>query len=44
MGAYGLIETCGGIKILAMSSRVEAQIGILTWYVKPTFQSSLSSS
>jgi hypothetical protein len=37
MGAYGLIQTCGGIKTLAMSSRVEAQIGILTWYVKPTF-------
>ena len=37
MGAYGLIEACGGIKTLAMSSRVEAQIGILTWYVKADF-------
>jgi hypothetical protein len=37
MGAYGLIEACGGIRALTMSSRVEAQIGILTWYKKPTF-------
>ncbi|RDL41498.1 Uncharacterized protein BP5553_01477 [Venustampulla echinocandica] len=32
MGAYGLLEACGGIKTLAMSSRVEAQIAILTWW------------
>ncbi|KAB8230975.1 transcription factor domain-containing protein [Aspergillus alliaceus] len=32
MGAYNLLEACGGIKTLAMSSRVEAQIGILTWW------------
>lgn len=32
-GAYDLLEACGGIKGIALSSRVEAQIGILTWYV-----------
>ncbi|KAI9835126.1 MAG: hypothetical protein M1819_002495 [Sarea resinae] len=32
VGAYGLLEACGGIKTLAMSSRIESQIGILTWW------------
>lgn len=41
MGAYGLLEACGGIKTLATSARVDAQIGILTWYMKTTFQMSL---
>ncbi|CAH0049930.1 unnamed protein product [Clonostachys solani] len=31
-GAYDLLEACGGIKGIALSSRVEAQIGILTWW------------
>lgn len=37
VGAYNLLEACGGIKTLAMSSRVEAQIGILTWYAKSNY-------
>lgn len=35
-GAYGLIEACGGVQSLSMSSRLEAQLGILTWYAKPS--------
>jgi hypothetical protein len=31
MGAYDLLEAYGGIQKIALSSRVEAQIGILTW-------------
>ncbi|KAL2075862.1 hypothetical protein VTL71DRAFT_805 [Oculimacula yallundae] len=31
-GAYALLEACGGIHIFNMSSRLEAQIGILTWW------------
>lgn len=37
MGAYSLLETCGGITKLTISSRVEAQIGILTWYAKSNY-------
>ncbi|KAL1303052.1 hypothetical protein AAFC00_003361 [Neodothiora populina] len=40
-GAYSLLEACGGITILPMSSRFEAQIGILTWYAKFTSRYSL---
>lgn len=36
MGAYSLLEACGGVKALPISSRLETQIGILTWYVNPT--------
>ncbi|KAH8676427.1 fungal-specific transcription factor domain-containing protein [Tricladium varicosporioides] len=32
MGAYSLLEACGGIKVLGISTRVEAQIGLLTWW------------
>ncbi|KAL3420287.1 hypothetical protein PVAG01_08786 [Phlyctema vagabunda] len=32
MGAYGLLEACGGIKSLATCARVEAQVGMLTWW------------
>ena len=32
MGAYGLLEACGGIEGWAMSARAEAQVGMLTWY------------
>ncbi|KAG8166363.1 hypothetical protein KVR01_002052 [Diaporthe batatas] len=32
VGAYGLLEACGGIKMLPLSSRFETQIGILTWW------------
>ena len=37
VGAYSLVESCGGIETLAMSSRIETQIGILTWYTQPAF-------
>jgi hypothetical protein len=33
-GAYALLEACGGIKGISLSSRVETQIGILTWYFR----------
>ena len=32
MGAYDLLEACGGIEGWAMSARAEAQVGMLTWY------------
>ncbi|KAL1884046.1 hypothetical protein Daus18300_000155 [Diaporthe australafricana] len=31
-GAYELLEACGGIKDLSLSSRFETQIGIFTWW------------
>ena len=35
MGAYALLEACGGIESWATSSRAEVQVGLLTWYMKP---------
>jgi hypothetical protein len=35
MGACSLLEACGGIKKIPLSSRLETQIGILTWYAIP---------
>ncbi|KAK9361523.1 fungal-specific transcription factor domain-containing protein [Lipomyces starkeyi] len=32
VGAYGLLEACGGIEGWATSARAEAQIGMLTWW------------
>lgn len=37
VGAYELLEACGGIKMLPLSSRFETQIGILTWYAQSDF-------
>lgn len=37
VGAYELLEACGGIKMLPLSSRFETQIGILTWYATTAF-------
>lgn len=37
MGAYSLLEACGGIGRWATSDRAVAQVGMLTWYLKPTF-------
>ncbi|EZF33587.1 hypothetical protein H109_01392 [Trichophyton interdigitale MR816] len=32
LGAYGLLEACGGIQIWAASARATAQVAILTWW------------
>ncbi|KAH8696617.1 fungal-specific transcription factor domain-containing protein [Talaromyces proteolyticus] len=32
LGAYGLLEACGGFENWTMSSRLEVQIGLLTWW------------
>lgn len=32
VGAYGLLEACGGIEGWATSARAEAQVGMLTWW------------
>ncbi|KAF2151528.1 hypothetical protein K461DRAFT_174418 [Myriangium duriaei CBS 260.36] len=32
IGAYSLLESFGGLSAITMSSRLEAQVGILTWW------------
>ncbi|KAM5462993.1 hypothetical protein MferCBS49748_006220 [Microsporum ferrugineum] len=32
IGAYGLLEACGGIEVWVTSARVMAQVAILTWW------------
>ncbi|KAK9367020.1 fungal-specific transcription factor domain-containing protein [Lipomyces kononenkoae] len=32
VGAYGLLEACGGIEGWATSARAEVQVGLLTWW------------
>ena len=36
MGAYSPFKACGGIEGWATSARAEAQVGMLTWYMKST--------
>lgn len=34
MGAYGLLEACGGIDKWSTSPRAVSQVAIMTWYIE----------